>query len=546
MEDYFTDIASGWNLGSPESGVEILSNDMIEDSIMRACDFFQIDFTTGGAAETFFESGGFNRDQIEAPFFNQMRLESWGIMGQDSLDLTLAYDGTSHILQDFGDDNIDLYQKELCCDYMVGVRAGLSGIDISHMTESISVNHTEDNPLAGILRAEALEEGLNFAQDYLQMHNSEPDFQQCIESFCGSESFELGATANWIAERMDLDKVVQHYQDRLSEDSGLGSSIEEYRDCIERLFTARVEGDVLTEKISDFLSERMAKGIGDSDFHAPSQHDSISFGSRENMLSYDVYTIYDVERPLLNPFGVYAVSHSEGWYPPSDNLEKPYLPNDFTQEQLQEACNKICDAAGIRHLPVFITTDVSNAAFRSLPGPFLFTAFDDAICLNPIYARECIGAMGNTDAILVDLAHEIGHELNSLHCGSLSTYEDEKLADMFSSVIATKMGIDIDLLRQWNLWQYDPNGEGGYPPSEERWDISAAGKYYAQFSTIEDYTHALHDKHFLEIVQNYKTDPVSTLAQQELNYQLSETNGIVEGLKSVLDNVKKYLLIERL
>ena len=64
--------------------------------------------------------------------------------------------------------------------------------------------------------------------------------------------------------------------------------------------------------------------------------------------------------------------------------------------------------------------------------------------------------------------------------------------------------------------------------------------------TIEDYKESLRDMHFLERVRDYSTDPVTTLAQQELDYQLNKPHGIKEDLKDILDGVKKYLTIERI
>ena len=540
MLELFSQLANVWDSGFSDLPDSPLSHDLVEDSIAKAGDFFHLD-ESADTVNALAISDVFVVD--DNSLYASTQLETMGITGQDSLDLMMAHEGASNILQGLNMDFSE-YQGELCCDYMAGVRAGIDGIDISAMTDYLSEHQISAVMPFNDFRVEALEDGLSFAQEYMVTHHEAPDFARCLDEFQSSTSFENGELASLLDERGGQESIIQHYQDKLENDNDLSGNIDEYKNTIEHCFEARAEYDLLSDKIADGLSERLAKGETTGSIGYKSHN--VSFTSRESMKPYEDYAIYDTEHPKLNPFGVYAMYHNHGNYPPNDFIEKPNLPNDFTAKELQDACSTICKAAGIKPLPVFITTETPNAEFQTMRGPFRFTIFDDRIYVNPDYTKMCIEKFGNTDSLLLDLAHEIGHELNSLYCGNLSRYMDEKLADMFAGIIADKMGIDIDVARQWNLWLYDGVGEGDYPPSEERWDIHAAGKYYSHFASVEDYKATLHDKHFLERVHDYSTDPVSTLAQQELDYQIHATHGIKEYLKDFLDSVKKYLLIERI
>ena len=279
--------------------------------------------------------------------------------------------------------------------------------------------------------------------------------------------------------------------------------------------------------------------------HPHEDGSAISFGSKEDMLPYDEKLNLDLEQRMSDPFGVYASRFPDGQINMEDCIPKPELPTDFTQDQIQDACNKICDVLHIRHLPVFLTTEVPNAEHSTLTGPFRFTLVDDKLSLNPDFARECIENLGTTDIILSDMGHEIGHAMASKYCGNLSTYMNEKVADFISGFVNAKIGVDIDAPRQWFMSEYDPDGRGGYPVSEERWDIEAAGYYFGQLASSEELKMALKDPDFLKIIRDYNSDSVDTLAQEEWARLHSDSNVLSDSMEAMLDNIKKYMTIKR-
>lgn len=279
--------------------------------------------------------------------------------------------------------------------------------------------------------------------------------------------------------------------------------------------------------------------------HPHEDGNAISFGSKEDMLPYDEMSNHDLGNPMSNPIGIYASRFPDGQINTDDSIPKPNLPVDFTEGQLQDACNKICDVLHIRHLPVFLTTSVPNAEHMTLTGPFRFTLVDDTLSLNPDFAKECIENVGTTDIVLSDMGHEIGHAMAAKYCGNLSTYMNEKVADFISGFVNAKIGVDIDAPRQWFMSEYDPDGRGGYPVSEERWDIEAAGYYFGQLASSEELKTALKDPNFLKIIKDYNSDTVDSLAQEEWARLHSDTNGLSDSMKSMFDSIEKYLTIQR-
>ena len=283
-----------------------------------------------------------------------------------------------------------------------------------------------------------------------------------------------------------------------------------------------------------------------SDFHHTSGHSyAPTFTAREDMIPYEDKVNFDISNGLGDPFALYAARTNGGITLPNDFIEKPYLPKDFTEAQLQDACNQMCDVLGIRHLPISITDTIPNAQHSTLVGPFRFTLIDDALSFNPDYARACIEHIGSSDIILSDVAHEIGHGMASIYCGKLSTYTNEKLADFISGFLNCKMGVDIDVARQWFQWEYDPMGQGGYPVSEERWDIESAGYFFGTLTDAEGLKKALQDPDFLKLIKEYNSDDLSALSSEQWEQIQNGGNVYSHAAKNLIGQILKYSFVER-
>lgn len=244
-------------------------------------------------------------------------------------------------------------------------------------------------------------------------------------------------------------------------------------------------------------------------------HDNISFSAREDMLPYDqIYDENNLNFLYNDPFGVYALHHHPiSTLTATDIIPKPSFGEKVIEADLQELANKVFDAFHVKHVPVMFSMRVDNAAYD--PGILPRASFDDAILINPNYAQACVDKLGSTDILISDLAHEIGHYVTQMKIGRQKTFLSEKLADFISGFIDRKLGVDIEVARQWFQWYYDPEGIHGYPVSENRWDIQAAGHYYAGHATFDDMGESIKDEHFIELVKLFSTDNSADLAEAE-------------------------------
>lgn len=204
-----------------------LPYDMIVDSVEKACDFFHIEYPVkiepGHTMAINF--GDPNTYGDEVLFFNHAQLETMGITSQDSLDLIMTHEGAHFILQDL-DTGFDCYQKELCCDYMMGVRAGLNDMDITQLENSlIDLPQGLRHP-AGILRVDAIEQGMAFAHNYMQTHDLPPTFNECLEDFKGDYMHDTAHLARLNNEAYAEECTMKHYR-RLMDNNPTNESAQE-------------------------------------------------------------------------------------------------------------------------------------------------------------------------------------------------------------------------------------------------------------------------------------------------------------------------------
>lgn len=168
-----------------------LSDDMIVQSVQEASDFFNIenpmliaeDFTTGVYP---------NMDMTpmdDVLIFNREQLLDMGITEKEGLDLVMTHEGAHRALQGL-DLSFDSHQEELCCDFMAGVRAGLNGIDVSQMEDSLAGTPVSDSHPGGADRVDSIENGVQFAQDYMERYGHAPSFSECLDFFTGDAELE--------------------------------------------------------------------------------------------------------------------------------------------------------------------------------------------------------------------------------------------------------------------------------------------------------------------------------------------------------------------
>ena len=165
---------------------ESLSDEMISQSVEETCDFFHIDepaTVSEGWTTGVYPNNDFTL-QDDVLIFNREQLLDMGISGKDGLDLVMTHEGTHRVLQGMENLEFDSHQEELCCDYMAGVRAGLNGIDVSQMENSLMYTPESEKHPAGVERVESIEAGVRFAQQYYAEYNMAPTFNECLDNFC--------------------------------------------------------------------------------------------------------------------------------------------------------------------------------------------------------------------------------------------------------------------------------------------------------------------------------------------------------------------------
>ena len=183
------------SINSAESFLQYYSGsltiDDVNESIHSASVFFNMDSPM--IVSEGWTTGIFNRDLTtvndDVLIFNAEQLQEMGITEKEGLDLVMTHENTHRALQNM-DTGFSEHQEELCGDYMAGVRAGLNSMDVSQMVNSlINTPETITHP-AGVLRVEAIKEGQQFASDFLSQNGHAPTFDDCLEHFKSSVTFE--------------------------------------------------------------------------------------------------------------------------------------------------------------------------------------------------------------------------------------------------------------------------------------------------------------------------------------------------------------------
>ena len=175
-----------WFANESQLYEEDLSDEIISQSVQETCDFFHIEgpaIVSEGWTTGVYPNNDFTL-QDDILIFNREQLLDMGISGKDGLDLVMTHEGTHRVLQGMEHLEFDAHQEELCCDYMAGVRAGLNGIDVSQMENSLMYTPESETYPAGVERVESIEAGVRFAQQYYAEYNMAPTFNECLDNFC--------------------------------------------------------------------------------------------------------------------------------------------------------------------------------------------------------------------------------------------------------------------------------------------------------------------------------------------------------------------------
>ncbi|MBR5823474.1 MAG: hypothetical protein IKY67_04980 [Paludibacteraceae bacterium] len=166
---------------------DTLTDEMIVNSVQQASDFFNIDNPMAIAED--WTTGVYPNMDVspidDVLIFNREQLVGMGITEQEGLDLVMTHECAHRALQGMSHLGFDSHQEELCCDFMAGVRAGLNGIDVSQMENSLVDTPVSDTHPGGADRVDSIEEGVEFAREYYATYGIAPTFRDCLAYFKG-------------------------------------------------------------------------------------------------------------------------------------------------------------------------------------------------------------------------------------------------------------------------------------------------------------------------------------------------------------------------
>lgn len=161
-----------------------LSENEIAESVQKASDFFHLsspkdireDWTTGVIL------GMKQKGNDDILCFNREQMKKMGITDREGFDLVMTHEGAHRALQ-IMEGRYDSHQEELCCDFLAGVRAGLNGMDETKLIRTLETTTESITHPDGLLRAEAIQAGAQYAKEYMVINNEAPSFSKCIERF---------------------------------------------------------------------------------------------------------------------------------------------------------------------------------------------------------------------------------------------------------------------------------------------------------------------------------------------------------------------------
>ena len=128
-------------------------------------------------------------DKDDILIFSREQLAEMGISDKEGLDMVMTHEAGHRVLQKIN-IGFNSYQEELCCDYLAGVRAGISGIDERKFEAALGHTHFSETHPDGVERVAAIEKGIAYAHSYMDLHDGEiPCLKDCLDNFENTRLF---------------------------------------------------------------------------------------------------------------------------------------------------------------------------------------------------------------------------------------------------------------------------------------------------------------------------------------------------------------------
>lgn len=267
INEIMSDIMPDISFGSSNGWHGMISEELVMQSVHDTCEFFGMPepaLTTAGSVTGVYTNLDFTSED-DVLLYNADELNMLGVTGKDGLDLVMTHECAHRELQDMT-TGFNAHQEELCCDFMVGVRAGLNDIDVSSLQDALGELEESYTHPDGQLRVEAVEQGMEYAKEYLSIYGEAPTFNDCYEQFCSDTMVQLEngfdgfATSEEITNRVqelsqqalerELDGeeiIMRHYKNVMETNAETGkltpSDIDKYEEALHRYESVRDEYD---------------------------------------------------------------------------------------------------------------------------------------------------------------------------------------------------------------------------------------------------------------------------------------------------------------
>ncbi len=227
-----------------------ISNDMFSDSMSQLHDFFNLDtqMTLDQIEKTVMDWDGAESVIHNLWSFDISQLNDLGIANQDALNLIMTHDMTDFALQS-QDVEFNTFQRELCGDFMTGVRAGIDNIDISQLENSIQDNNLDQ--ISGRYHIEAIEQGVKFAHEYMAAHDATPSFDDCLDNFNNGSLQNMAELAGMEHDLYIEECNMEHYRQMLENDPDNVTARQQYNESELRYSELRQEYEQKESLIHD-------------------------------------------------------------------------------------------------------------------------------------------------------------------------------------------------------------------------------------------------------------------------------------------------------
>lgn len=267
MEDLFNMIANTWDDGASWNYDTPMTQEMIDDSVSRAQNFFDLGGSLGielgdqnplgfeGASHFVDDAFGFKG--FEDSFFNPAQFEGIGLSAQDSLDLLMTHEGTQVVLNGM-ETGFNSFQKELCSAYMAGAQAGLIGMDVSQIEHSFAEIPQQMGHADGDFRAAAFAEGVAFANEFMETYGLAPSFMDCLESYTDGQVAHGLADMAQIGDQLYVQECeMAHYRGLVEAQPGDEMALQQYDESLAKYnaLHAEYEQKLATMGEGSFFSE---------------------------------------------------------------------------------------------------------------------------------------------------------------------------------------------------------------------------------------------------------------------------------------------------